>query len=254
MSNTNSSCAGEVKPFSSASMDVQSAPKHLPYEIDPTKNRFHYYETLWKQVGLGLLQKHYNTRGKTLLDYGCGRGEALDLFASAGMTVTGADTDPECVRLASRVGKAVQLDPTDPVRQFGAKSFDAISCFHVLEHVPSPIQTLNQLREIARSYIVVAIPNLRSLKWIFHRRFDLNFVNEGHLQGWDHWHFRNLAERHCGLELLEWGTDATILPLLSESAQKIFGQRFTIALETGLFRRIFPYHCLSIIGIFRVKS
>jgi len=235
-------------------MDAQAAPKHIPYAIDPSKNRFHYYENLWKRVGLGLLQKHYDVRGKTLLDYGCGRGEALSLFAEAGMTVTGTDTDPECVRIASGSGKAMKLNPADPVGQFGPKSFDVISCFHVLEHVPSPVQTLNHLREIARDYLVLAVPNLRYLNWIFHRKFDLSFVNEGHLQGWDHLHFRNLAERHCGLEFLEWGTDATILPLLSESTQRIFGQKLIIALETGLFRKLFPYHCLSIIGLFRVKT
>jgi SAM-dependent methyltransferase len=231
-----------------------TAPKHLPYEIDPSKSRFHYYETLWKRVALGLLQKHCDLPGKTLLDYGCGRGETLDIFGAAGMAVTGTDTDPECVRIASRFGKTVPLNPADPLSQFGPKSFDVITCFHVLEHVPSPIQTLSQLRQITRSYVVLAVPNLRFLRWMFQRKFELSFVNEGHLQGWDHWHFRNLAERHCGLELVEWGSDATILPVFSDAAEKLFGQRATIALETGLFRKVFPYHCLSIIGLFRVRS
>ncbi len=235
-------------------MSVQASPRHLPYEIDPSKSRFHYYENLWKQVALALLQKHVDVQSKTLLDYGCGRGEALSLFGNAGMVVTGADTDPECVRLASRSGKAVPLNPADPVAQFGRKSFDVISCFHVLEHVPSPVQTLGQLREIARSYLVLAVPNLRFLHWMFYRHFDLKMINEGHLQGWDHWHFRNLAERHCGLELVEWGSDTTILPVLSPAAERVFGQRFAMRLETGIFKKVFPYHCLSIIGLFRVKD
>ena len=240
-------------------MDAQTAiapaaPKHLPYEIDPSRHRFHYYENLWKRIGLGLLQQHYDVRGKTLLDYGCGRGEALNLFAEAGMLATGTDTDPECVRIASHSGRALLLDTNDPLGQFGTKSYDVISCFHVLEHVPSPVQTLNHLREIARSYVVLAVPNLRFLNWMFHRKFELSFVNEGHLQGWDHWHFRNLAERHSGLDLVEWGSDATILPLFSETAQRLFGQRFAMQLETGIFRKLFPYHCLSVIGLFKVRD
>ena len=106
---------------------------------------------------------------------------------------------------------------------------------------------------MARSYVVLAVPNLRFLNWLFYKRFELSFINEGHLQGWDHWHFRNLAERHCGLELVEWGTDATILPLLSASANRLLGPSMTIKLETGMFKKLFPYHCLSIIGLFRVK-
>jgi SAM-dependent methyltransferase len=230
-----------------------TAAKHLPYEIDPARNRFHYYETFWKKVGFDLLAKNVDLRGKSLLDYGCGRGEALDLFAAAGMQVLGTDTDPECVRLAAAHGKTVVLDAANPVGQFGPKSFDVISCFHVLEHVPSPITTLRDLARIARSHLVIAVPNLRVLNWIAAREIKLAYVNEGHLQGWDHWHFRNLAERHCGLELVEWANDTTILPLVSELSNKVFGPKFTIALETGIFKRLFPYHCLSIIGLFRVR-
>jgi SAM-dependent methyltransferase len=239
-------------------MIVQERPaagaKHLPYRIDPSKNRYHYYENLWKRVALDLLRKHCEVAGKTSLDYGCGRGEALELFGAAGMSVVGADTDPECVRLAAQKGRAVLLNPADPLEQFGARSFDVVSCFHVLEHVPSPVETLGALSKIARSFVVLAVPNLRFLNWIFKRQFDLSYVNEGHLQGWDHWHFRNLAERHCDLELVEWGTDATILPVLSETTLRLFGQGATIKLETGLFNRLFPYHCLSVLGLFRPRT
>ena len=230
-----------------------AAPKHLPYRIDPSKNRFHYYENLWKEVGLGLLRKHLDVSGKTLLDYGCGRGETLGMYSRAGMIATGADTDPQCVQLANEHGKAVILDPENPVGQFGAKSFDVITCFHVLEHVPSPVKTLNELAKIARSHVVLAVPNLRFLYWMFKREFNLSHINEGHLQGWDHWHFRNLAERHCGLELVEWGTDATILPVVSEAVNRFLGAKAAIRLETGLFRRVFPYQCFSVIGLFKVK-
>ena len=225
--------------------------QHLPYEIDPAGNRFHYYETLWKKVGLALLQKHFDPRGKTLLDYGCGRGETLDIFGSAGMVSTGTDTDPECVRLAGRYGHTEVLRPGEELAQFGGKSFDVVTCFHVLEHVPSPAETLSQITRMAREYVLLAVPNLRSLRSIMDRKFDLSFVNEGHLQGWDHLHFRNLAERHCGLKLVEWGTDTTILPLVSELVKKLLGERAAISLETGLFRKVFPYHCLSVLGLFR---
>ena len=240
-------------------MDVQNAgahfiPKHLPYQIDPSKNRFAFYENFWKQVGSDLLAKHVELRGKSLLDYGCGRGEAIQIFADGGMQVTGADTDPECVRIATEYGKTVLLNPDDPVSQFGSKSFDIICCFHVLEHVPCPVKTLQDLAKIARSYVLVAVPNLRVLYWMFNRQFSLNYVNEGHLQGWDHWHFRNLAERHCGLELVDWAADTTILPVLSEAANRLFGPKMAIRLETGLFKRLFPFHCLSVIGLFRVKQ
>jgi hypothetical protein len=61
----------------------------------------------------------------------------------------------------------------------------------------------------------------------------------------------NLAERHCGLKLVEWGADATILTFFSNWSQKILGTKATIRLETGLFRRLFPYLGVSVLGLFR---
>jgi SAM-dependent methyltransferase len=235
---------------------MSSAPprsKHLPYEIHPETDRFAFYETHWKRVSLSLLLKHCPGAGKTALDYGCGRGETLQIFGEAGFEVTGVDVDPECVRLASRHGRACALNPLDPVGQFGAKSFDIVTCFHVLEHVENPSQTLGALSRIARDFVVLAVPNLRYLHQITARRIDLALVNEGHLQSWDHWHLLNLATNYCGLELVEWGSDATILPLVSNLSQKLLGTRATIGLETGIFRRLFPYHCISVLGLFRVK-
>jgi len=225
--------------------------RHLPYEIDEKSDRFHFYETLWKHRGLELLLKHCDPKGKSLLDYGCGRGECLNFAAQAGFMVKGTDLDPKCVALAARFGESCVLDVADPLAQFGPKSFDVITCFHVLEHVDSPKAVLGALARMARSYVVIAVPNLRYLHRTFTRTFDLRGVNEGHLQSWDHWHLLNLAENHCGLKLVEWGTDATQLPLLSNVSQRLLGTKATIWLETGIFRRLFPYHGISVLGLFK---
>jgi SAM-dependent methyltransferase len=224
--------------------------RHLPYQIDEKSNRFLYYENLWKRQGLALLRKYCDPAGKTLLDYGCGRGECLNYAAKLGFVVTGADVDPECVRLSAKYGPAIALSPTDPLSQFGARSFDVVTCFHVLEHVDNPKEVLTAIGQIARSFVVLAVPNLRYLHRTFRRSFDLAAVNEGHLQSWDHWHLLNLAERHCGLSLVEWASDATILPFLSDYSQKLLGTKATIWLETGPFRRIFPFHGISVLGLF----
>ncbi len=228
-------------------------PAHVPYHIDPS-NRFHWYENHWKRVALQLFLKHVDPRGKTVLDYGCGRGETLEIYSKAGLSVTGTDVDPECVRLAGQYGPSVVLRPEAAVEQFGKKSFDLVTCFHVLEHVPCPIKTLGDISAIARDYALLAVPNLRQLRWIATRKIELGYVNEGHLQAWDHWHFLNLAERYCGLELVEWGFDATILPGISEGIAKVFGNETAIGFETGLFRKLFPYHGISVLGLFKVRK
>jgi 2-polyprenyl-3-methyl-5-hydroxy-6-metoxy-1,4-benzoquinol methylase len=225
--------------------------RHLPYHIDERADRSAYYENLWKRQGLALLLKHCNPAGRSLLDYGCGRGECLDFARKAGFMVQGTDVDPECVKMSARFGPACQLVASNPLSQFGTKSFDVVTCFHVLEHVENPKRILSDLARIARNYVVIAVPNLRYLHRLFHTRIELAIVNEGHLQSWDHWHLLNLAEKHCGLKLVEWGTDATILPFLSNWSQRLLGTRATIWLEAGIFRKIFPFHGISVLGLFR---
>jgi SAM-dependent methyltransferase len=225
--------------------------RHLPYQIDEDKNRFHFFETLWKQRGLSLLLQYCSADNKTLLDYGCGRGEMLALCSKAGFRVKGTDLDPKCVEIASKHGSTCILDADRPLQQFGAKSFDVVTCFHVLEHVDNPRRVLSQLADIARLYVVVAVPNLRYLHQLFQRRISLDSVNKGHLQSWDHWHLLNLAETHCGLKLVSWSTDATILPLLSRISLILFGRKVTLFLETGIFRKFFPFHGVSVLGLFR---
>jgi SAM-dependent methyltransferase len=224
---------------------------HLPKRIDESAERFHFYETHWKKVGLDLLARHAGSlEGLSLLDYGCGRGETLRLAAERGMKALGTDVDEDCVALSREHGDASKLEEThNPALQFGERSFDVVTCFHVLEHVDRPKEVLTALGKIARRYVVVAVPNLRTLPKPRYFRHEPPNVNEGHLQGWDHAHFRNLAERHCGMRLVAWGQDHCRVPVLSNLAVKIGGDKLAIQLETGLFLRRFKFHCTSLIAL-----
>jgi cyclopropane fatty-acyl-phospholipid synthase-like methyltransferase len=223
---------------------------HIPYQVDESENRNHFYENHWKRVALDILSKHEpSLKELTLLDYGCGRGETLDYANQYGMIPTGMDVDPECVRIAAKRGAAEVLDLGNATRQVGEKSFDVVTCFHVLEHVDNPKEVLSMLARAARKYLVTAVPNLRLLNNLRKPRTESGRVNEGHLQSWDHAHFRNLAQNHCGLKIIEWGFDATILPVASELTKRIFGTKAAIKLETGLFKRCFPYNGISVIAL-----
>ncbi len=222
---------------------------HLPYEVDEDSNRYHFYERFWKHRALELLARHIQVKDLEVLDYGCGRGEALELFASHGANITGVDPDPKCVELASKFGRAKLLRGTSPLDMFEPGSFDVVVALHVLEHVDNPKETLTALGRLARKFALVAVPNLRKLEGLFQRSISLEVVNSGHLQGWDHWHFRNLAERHCDLKVVDWSADATILAGISSLIARILGNRAAIWFETGMFRNLFPLHSISIIAL-----
>lgn len=236
-------------------MSTSGSVQHLPYEIDESKDRNHFFEGHWKRVSLDLLKRHAgDLRGRTLLDYGCGRGETMLYAAEAGMAPIGLDTDPVCVSLASQFGRASLLDPETLTNQLGENSFDVVACLHVLEHVDNPKETLQALARAARKFVLVAVPNLQKIPNLRRPWAEPERINEGHLQSWDHAHFRNLAETHCGLQLVAWENDATIVPVASELVRRLFGNRAVISLETGLFRRLFPYWGISIIALLKPLS
>jgi SAM-dependent methyltransferase len=225
--------------------------RHLPYEIDEKKDCNHFFEGHWKRVSLDLLKRHAGDLGGwTLLDYGCGRGETMEYAAEAGMVPTGLDTDPVCVKLASRFGATSLLNPmVSTSSQVGENSFDVVACFHVLEHVDNPRETLRALARAARKFVLLAVPNLQKIPNLRKPWAEPGRINEGHLQSWDHAHFRNLAEVHCGLSLVSWGFDATRVPVLSELIHRTLGSQAAIKLETGVFRKLFPYWGVSVIGL-----
>lgn len=225
--------------------------EHLPYQVDPGSCRFHRYEQLWKQTAFDLLEKNVGPlAGWRHLDFGCGRGETMELAGKLGMDTHGTDIDPECLKLSSAFGTSHALDGDSPLRQFGARSFDLVTCFHVLEHVPRPMETLADLARIARRRVLVAVPNLSAFHDLLRPRSKWDVpVNEGHLQSWDHAHFRNLAERHCGLRILAWGFDAVMLPPFTHWLENLLGPRLAVAVETGLLKRLFPYASLSVIAL-----
>jgi hypothetical protein len=226
--------------------------KHLPYTVDEESNRYHYYENLWKRVALDLLREYAgDIKGWTLLDYGCGRGETMDYAARMGMIPMGLDSDPKCVELASKYGKADVLNIDEPADQVEPSSVDVVACFHVLEHVENPKEVLTMLARAATEFVLTAVPNLQRIPNLRKPRTAPAECNSGHLQSWDHATFRNLAETHCGLELVAWGYDATIVPVASETVRRLFGNKALIRLETGLFRRLFPYWGLSVIALLR---
>lgn len=227
---------------------------HLPYRIDPKTNRHHFYEQNWKICARDLLRNHVHPPG-TLLDWGCGRGESLPLFAEDGWSVRGADMDPQCVQLSKNQGYAVDLVRTEiPTDAFSPASFDVVLCLHVLEHVDGPKKVLQGLVNVSKRHVLLGVPNARTLQEPFCRKVELAKVNEGHLQIWDHAHLLNLAERHCGLRLVSWAFDATILPFFARLATSSLFRPWLIRLETGLFRDFFPFHGITCLGLFEKRE
>lgn len=128
-----------------------------------------YYESdeFWKE---GMVEDEANVRRlnvsialvpsetKTLADIGCGNGVfALMLQEQRpeidSLSVDRSETAVKYVKTKSKVGDIVALPLED-------KTFDCVTCFQVLEHIPYPVYdtVLNELSRISKKHVIISVP------------------------------------------------------------------------------------------------
>lgn len=96
--------------------------------------------------------------GRSLLDAGCGSGQAIADAASRGATVTGVDATPELLDVARqrtptadlRVGEIQQLP-------FGDGTFDLVTAFNSIQYAADPAAAVSELARVCRPGGQVAI-------------------------------------------------------------------------------------------------
>jgi SAM-dependent methyltransferase len=107
-------------------------------------------------------------RGRRLLDVGCGRGLRLVTFRRRGFDVQGMDLQPEVVEyLRKELGiPAVCADVQQLSTCFPPASFDLITAFFVLEHVPSVEAVLANCFRLLKpgGWFVGAVPFIDSVQ------------------------------------------------------------------------------------------
>jgi SAM-dependent methyltransferase len=113
--------------------------------------------------------------GGRVLDIGCGRAGFLQRLRRLGLNVEGTERSAEVAAQAPagipvHVGDLLDID-------LPADSYDAITIWHVFEHVRRPAETLGKIRSLLKpgGRIVIAVPNADSaqakrygLHWFHH--------------------------------------------------------------------------------------
>jgi SAM-dependent methyltransferase len=108
-----------------------------------------------------------NSRGKSILEIGCGKGTFLELMRSRGFAITGLDPAYE------GSSDYILKKPFSPALGL---SGDAIILRHVLEHIPDPLTFLLSILEAngGKGLVYIETP---CLDWICHHRawFDIYY-------------------------------------------------------------------------------
>jgi SAM-dependent methyltransferase len=127
---------------------------------DPISTAFHHDEAA---RNLALLQKH--ARPGRLLDVGCSTGLFLTAAKQAGWQARGVEYSADSSRVAREVyGQDVVTGALEP-GMFEPGSFDVVTFWDVIEHVPDPVYTLGVAAELLApgGLMVLKTPNVDGL-------------------------------------------------------------------------------------------
>jgi SAM-dependent methyltransferase len=142
-------------------------------------------------------------RGK-LLDLGSGVGSFVNEMKQHGWQVTGLEPDPDARNTAKKVYD-LDLGDTDEFYKLSPGNFDAITMWHVLEHVHDLSPYIQQLRSILKDNgrLLIAVPNYTSLDAKEYGEFWAAYDVPRHLYHFSPKSIQVLMERN-GLKVFEY--------------------------------------------------
>ena len=97
--------------------------------------------------------------GERVLDIGCGIGPYVDRLYRLGKTVTGIDTNTEAVAAGRALGRPLEVASAYEL-PYENDSFDSVILVETLEHLPEPERALAEAARVARSTLVVTVPDI----------------------------------------------------------------------------------------------
>ncbi|MCX7915934.1 MAG: class I SAM-dependent methyltransferase [Verrucomicrobiae bacterium] len=124
-------------------------------------------DRLWRRIaGMKLREKQrlitqYCPQPGRLLDVGCASGKFLAAMKTVGWDIAGLEMSALAVERARQALGPVVEQGTLETAPWPENSFDVVTLFHVLEHVPDPVGALRRIRWLLRpgGIVVVLVPN-----------------------------------------------------------------------------------------------
>lgn len=182
-------------------LETQPVPESLDtyYESDAyvshTDAKDNFFEKVYQLVKKITLKQKVRSIGKItsdgnkLLDFGAGTGDFLQAAENKGWKVYGVEPNEQARNLASKKG----LHLLSSLKELKEEQFDAITLWHVLEHVPNLQETLNRLQALLKpsGVLVIAVPNYKSWDAKKYKEFWAAYDVPRHL-----WHFDREAMKN----------------------------------------------------------
>ena len=147
------------------------------------------------------------TTGKqrgTLLDVGSGTGAFVNEMKQNGWEVTGLEPDEDARRVAKESFHC-ELKSTDVLLSLPENAFDAITLWHVLEHVHDLKNYLHQFKKLLKpdGRLVIAVPNYTSFDASVYRQYWAAYDVPRHLYHFSPLSMKLLVHKN-GMRIIEY--------------------------------------------------
>lgn len=172
---------------------AEKSPEYYKSEdyISHTDTKRNLFEKVYHQVRKITLNKKlklinsFHSEDKNLLDIGCGTGDFLQIAQQNDWTVSGVEPNKDARQIANSKTKNSVYD-INQLLQFPKHSFDVISLWHVLEHLPNLDEQVTILKSLLKENgtLIIAVPNYKSYDAKYYKNFWAAFDVPRHL-----WHF-----------------------------------------------------------------
>ncbi|UKM65571.1 class I SAM-dependent methyltransferase [Flavobacteriaceae bacterium GSB9] len=155
---------------------------------DSKRNMFEKVYHLVRSISLKSKLKLIDTVSvgeKRLLDFGCGTGDFLQTAQKNNWQVTGIEPNQQARTIANKKTNNSVFD-VDELSKLEEQSFDVITLWHVLEHLPNLEEDLWAFQKLLKpnGTLIIAVPNYQSYDAKHYKNFWAAFDVPRHL-----WHF-----------------------------------------------------------------
>jgi 2-polyprenyl-3-methyl-5-hydroxy-6-metoxy-1,4-benzoquinol methylase len=134
---------------------------------------------------LRLIEQHQPVKGK-ILDIGAGTGDFLLEAKNKNWETVGVEPNEKAKSIAIKKGVLF----ADTIEKLESNSFDVITLWHVLEHVPDVVHQVAELKRLLKpsGTLIIAVPNFKSFDAKYYKTFWAAYDVPRHL-----WHFSKTA-------------------------------------------------------------
>lgn len=197
---------------------------------------YHFVKSIALKNKLNLINSEQSKKGK-ILDIGAGTGDFLLTAKNDGWNVIGVEPSERAKNIAKQKG----ISFVEEISELENNSFDVITMWHVLEHVPNLELQIQELKRLLKptGTLIVAVPNFKSFDAKHYGEFWAAFDVPIHF-----WHFSKKAIKtlfeKVDLKLekvLPMKFDSFYVSLLSEkykTGKMNFIKAFFIGLKSNL--------------------